>query len=103
MKNGICRRSYAEPGDLLLSRHLDLFGEWTHQEGVQNIRMQQADALDLDRQLPPEWAGYDLIVSSAMLEYIPKDRLGLVLDQLKRRLNVTGRLLLFVTRRIWTA
>ena len=82
---------------------LDLFGEWIQQAGTREIRLQQADALELDGRLPSDWTGYDLIISAAMLEFIPKDRLGLVLERLKRRLKDSGRLLLLVTRRTWIA
>jgi cyclopropane fatty-acyl-phospholipid synthase-like methyltransferase len=40
--------------------------------GVTDIRLRQADVLALDDQLPPDWRDYDLILSAAMLEYLPK-------------------------------
>ncbi len=77
---------------------LDLFRQWMDHEGIQDIELQQADALDLDRQLPQDWKDYDLIVSSAMLEYIPKEKLSQVLTNLKSLLHREGALLLLVTR-----
>ena len=82
---------------------LDLFGAWVEKEGAKNIALQQANVLDLENQIPPHWKSYDLIVSSAMFEYIPKENLGQALRNLKRLLHENGRLLVFVTRRTWIA
>jgi hypothetical protein len=54
---------------------LDPFRHWMNKEGVQDIQLRQANALDLENQLPQSWTGYDLMVSAAMLEYIPQSRL----------------------------
>jgi 2-polyprenyl-3-methyl-5-hydroxy-6-metoxy-1,4-benzoquinol methylase len=78
---------------------LDLFQQWNRREGVQDIQLRQADVLDLENQLPQDWAGYDLIVSSAMLEYIPKDKLSQALGNLRKLLNHDGRLIAIVTKR----
>lgn len=80
---------------------LDLFSQWVKKEGAEKIQLQQANVLDLENQLPQDWKDYDLIVSSAMFEYIPKENLGQALEKLKRLLNENGRLLVFVTRRTW--
>jgi cyclopropane fatty-acyl-phospholipid synthase-like methyltransferase len=80
---------------------LDLFRHWMQKEGVQDIQLHQADALDLENQLPEGWKGYDLIVSSTMLEYISKEDLGQALGNLRKLLNREGRLLVFVTKRTW--
>jgi cyclopropane fatty-acyl-phospholipid synthase-like methyltransferase len=85
---------------------LDLFAQWIQNEGAQNIHIRQADVLDLRDQLPPDWAGYDLVVSSTMLEYIAMERRHQALANLKGVLRgngsgENGRLLLFVTRRTW--
>jgi len=86
---------------------LDLFHQWISKEAVQNIFMQQANVLDLEHQLPQEWVDYDLIVASALLEYIPRDQLSQALGNLKGLLNHQGRMLVFVTKRTrltrWTA
>ena len=82
---------------------LDLFRQWMNKEGVQDIQLQQANVLDLENQLPQGWAGYDLIVASAMLEYIPKEKLSQALGNLRNLLNQNGRLLVFVTKRTWIA
>jgi ubiquinone/menaquinone biosynthesis C-methylase UbiE len=55
---------------------LELFQQWMQKEGVQDIQLQQANVLDLENKLPENWIGYDLIVSSAMLGYIPEEKLA---------------------------
>jgi 2-polyprenyl-3-methyl-5-hydroxy-6-metoxy-1,4-benzoquinol methylase len=80
---------------------LELFRQWINKEGVQDIQLQKANALDLENQLPRDWLDYDLIVCSAMLEYIPKEKLGQALGNLRKLLNRNGHLLVFVTKRTW--
>jgi cyclopropane fatty-acyl-phospholipid synthase-like methyltransferase len=82
---------------------LALFGQWVTKADARNIYMQQADILDLESQLPQGWDGYDFIVSSAMLEYIPKNKVGQALGNLRRLLSEKGNLLVFVTKRTWIA
>jgi cyclopropane fatty-acyl-phospholipid synthase-like methyltransferase len=65
------------------------------------VQLREADVLELDRQLPRDWTGYDLIVSVAMLEYVAKPRLATALAALRARLAAQGRLLVFITRRNW--
>jgi SAM-dependent methyltransferase len=80
---------------------LDLFREWMKKEGVRDIQLQEADVLDLEYQLPESWIDYDLIVSSALLEYIPKEKLSQALGNIRGLLRNNGHLLVFVTRRTW--
>jgi 2-polyprenyl-3-methyl-5-hydroxy-6-metoxy-1,4-benzoquinol methylase len=82
---------------------LDLFRRWMDEEKVQDIQLQQANVLALDNQLPQDWQDYDVVVSSALLEYIPKEKLSLALGNLRQLLNQKGRLLVFVTKRTWIA
>jgi len=108
---GITRRKgFAEitfHGFDLTPAMLDLFRQWMHKEGVQDIQLQQANVLDLENQLPKDWKGYDLIVSSTMLEYIPEEKLSQALSSLRRLLNWDGHLLVFATKETritrWTA
>lgn len=79
---------------------LDRFRAKIDQLGLDGIRLCKADVLNLER-LPRSWTDYNLIVSSAMLEYIPKSRLPEALRALRRRLTNSGTLLLFITRRNW--
>lgn len=82
---------------------LEFFNTWMKKEEVEDIQLHQANVLNLENQIPPDWTGYDLIVSSAMLEHIPKEKLGLALGNLRRLINENGRLLVFATKRTWIA
>ncbi len=77
---------------------LNLFKQWIHKQGLHTISLKQADVLLLKQQLPPKWKDYDLIVSSGMLEYIPKKKIEIALLNLKERLKGKGTLLLFITK-----
>ena len=65
--------------------------------GIQGVRLAQADVLQLDA-LPQTWSDYDLIVTAAMLEYVPRSSLPAALRALRGRLHARGTLLLFITR-----
>lgn len=78
---------------------LDRFREHLRSADVADVRLMQADVLDLQNSLPADWAAYDLIVSSAMLEYVPRDRLPDALANLRSRIGPAGTLLLFISRR----
>jgi len=69
--------------------------------GIRQVRLIQANVLELDRQLPPSWSNYDLIVSCSMLEYVPKSRLAQALLVLNARLAKDGTLLVVITRKNW--
>ena len=49
--------------------------------------------------LPATWQDYDLIVSSAMLEYLPQPALPAALQGLRQRLRPEGTLVVFISRR----
>jgi ubiquinone/menaquinone biosynthesis C-methylase UbiE len=89
----------------LTSTMLDIFRKRIIEEKLINVRLNQADILNLTS-LPVDWREYDLIVSSAVLEYIPSDKINIALSNLKQLLKEDGILLLFITRRkfltIWT-
>lgn len=80
---------------------LALFQAWVEAEGAQGIYLQQADVLDLKDHLPSDWNGFDWVVSSAMLEYIPEEKRDQALQNLKGLLNENGQILLFLTKRTW--
>lgn len=65
---------------------------------IPGVRLREADVLQAES-LPASWSGYDLIVSAAMLEYVPRSELPAALRMLGARLAPDGRLLLFVTRK----
>ncbi|OGX86519.1 hypothetical protein BEN48_12710 [Hymenobacter glacialis] len=82
---------------LMLSR----FREKLVRRPVPHLEMVAADVLALD-QLPATWHEYDLIVSAAMLEYLPKARLVEALAGLRRRLKPDGTFVLFISQQsIW--
>ncbi len=76
------------------------FRETLTQHDVSNVHLCEANVLELER-LPPSWTNYDLIVSVAMLEYVPRAALVTALTSLRTRLAPHGWLLLFITRKNW--
>lgn len=79
---------------------IDGFQQSLASRAIDDVRIVQADVLQLDT-LPSGWSGYDLVVSSAMLEYLPQDRVVDSLAALRGRLGSNGTLILFITRRNW--
>jgi SAM-dependent methyltransferase len=77
---------------------LEIFREWIVQEEAGNIELQQADVLEPES-LPSHWKNYNMVVSSAMLEYLPTDKTQDALANLKQLLGPEGILLIIVTRR----
>jgi len=69
-------------------------------DDISNVHVREANVLELDK-LPPSWTNYDLIVSVAMLEYLPRADLVTGLTSLRTRLARHGWLLLFITRKNW--
>jgi ubiquinone/menaquinone biosynthesis C-methylase UbiE len=67
---------------------------------ISNVRLKEANVLDL-RSLPDDWTHYDLIVSAAMLEYVPRDAIVQAVSGLRARLVPHGTFLLFITRHNW--
>ncbi|HEX5421269.1 MAG TPA: class I SAM-dependent methyltransferase [Gammaproteobacteria bacterium] len=66
--------------------------------GTKDVRLAEADVLDLDA-LPATWTGYDLILSISVLEYLAKHDLPHALAQLRERLAPGGRILVMITRK----
>ena len=79
---------------------LDRFRATLAARGIRGIELAQADVLALE-QLPASWREYDLVVSSAMLEYLPPERLSHALNGLRGLLRANGLLVVFITRRNW--
>lgn len=77
---------------------LQILSTWLSTEGVTDVELRQANVLELTG-LPADWRGYDLIVSSAMLEYLTREQLVVALRELASRLAPGGRLLVCITRR----
>jgi SAM-dependent methyltransferase len=76
------------------------FREQLTQHYITNVQLREANVLELET-LPPSWTNYDLIVSVAMLEYVPRAAFLTALTSLRTRLAGQGRLLLFITRKNW--
>jgi protein-S-isoprenylcysteine O-methyltransferase Ste14/SAM-dependent methyltransferase len=79
---------------------LSRFQERLKALNVTKVRLREANVLELQG-LPTDWANYDLVISAAMLEYVPRAELMKALAALRVRLAPDGCLLLFVSRRIW--
>jgi cyclopropane fatty-acyl-phospholipid synthase-like methyltransferase len=79
---------------------LDRFRQRLERGDLPAVQVREADVLELQR-LPADWSAYDLIVSVAMLEYVPKAKFATALGALRTRLAPQGRLLLFITRKNW--
>jgi SAM-dependent methyltransferase len=77
---------------------LERFRAAARRRDVPEVALREADVLHLET-LPEAWRGYDLVVSSGMLEYVPRSRLPDALRGLRRRLAGDGALFLFVSRR----
>lgn len=82
----------------LTQRMLEIFQQWMTREEISGIELRQADVLETGT-LPSHWREYDLVVSSALLEYLPRHQLGNALANLKRLLKQGGTLLAFITKR----
>ncbi len=79
---------------------LDRFRQVLEVRGISGMRLTEANVMDLDA-LPASWNGYDLVASASMLEYVPRESLPQALGALRARLNATGTMVLFITRRNW--
>lgn len=65
---------------------------------IRDVNLREADVLSLET-LPSTWTDYDLIISAAMLEYLPRAQLSAALNSLGLRLAPGGHLLIFITRK----
>jgi len=82
-----------------LSPHmLERFLAWMMREKISEIELRELNVLDLTPR-PDHWRDYDLIVTAAMLEYVPRTSLPKALMGLKELLLPGGKLILFITRR----
>ena len=79
---------------------LAVFREKLQRGAIEGVEVVQADVLHLDT-LPVNWNDFDLIISAAMMEYLPRENLVGALSGLKSRLSDTGRMVLFITRKNW--
>ncbi len=82
----------------LTQNMLDIFQQWIAEQGANDIELKQADVLEIET-LPSHWNEYDLIVTATMLEYLPKDKLGVAFANLRQLLKNDGILLVIITKR----
>src|SRR5262249_32428349 len=68
-------------------------------QGITQVRLKQANVVELDQQLPSSWCNYDLIISASILEYVARPDLSKALSALRARLAPHGTLLVVITRK----
>ncbi len=101
LRDSLLRRGLAPQllhGFDLTPAMLDRFRATLQRRGIDGVELAQANVLKLDA-LPSSWGNYDLVVSAAMLEYVPRDRFVDAIKALRAQLNAGGRFVLFITRR----
>jgi SAM-dependent methyltransferase len=81
----------------LTQRMLDIFKERIEGEKREGIELQRANVLEIET-LPAHWRDYDLIASSALLEYLPPHETTRTVSNLLHLLRNEGTLLTFVIR-----
>lgn len=65
---------------------------------IAQVQLHEADMLDAVA-LPVDWDDYDLVISTSMLEYLPREQLPCALAALRARMAPRGRMLVMVTRK----
>lgn len=60
------------------------------------VQLQEANILD-DNALPEGWTGYDFVISTSMLEYLPREQLPHALSALRVRMALGARMLVVIT------
>jgi len=82
----------------LTPQMLNQLEAWIEQTGAKGIETALFNVLDLDAR-PSNWGSYDRVVTSAMMEYLPRSSLAKALRGLGSLLVENGSLLLVITRR----
>jgi SAM-dependent methyltransferase len=67
-----------------------------------NVDLREGDILEASR-LPDEWTDHDLVMTSGLLEHVPRTALISVLSAMRDRLRPSGWILMFVTRKNWVS
>lgn len=79
---------------------LDEFKRWLGEHlPAKPVELAQANVLELGSALPAAWNNFDLILSSGMLEYVPKDKLVVALQNLRSLLSPTGTMVVFISQK----
>jgi cyclopropane fatty-acyl-phospholipid synthase-like methyltransferase len=76
---------------------LEPFKAWIKNNNITNIKINQEDILNLKENHKPNT--YDLIVSSAMLEYLSKQELKQTLSNFNQTLKKQGKILIFISKK----
>lgn len=82
----------------LTENMLKIFQHWIVSAKADNIVLAKANVLDTNS-LPIGWNSFDLIVSSTMLEYLPRDKVKDALSNLKSMLKPEGTIVVIITKR----
>ncbi len=77
---------------------LNIFQQWIDKTAADNISLAKADVLD-PNSLPAAWNSFDLIITSTMFEYLPRDKVKTALSKLKDRLKTDGTIVVIITKR----
>lgn len=77
---------------------LNLFRKWIKENMIKNIQLMPAD-INNPEDLPSSWKSYDLIISSAMLEYLSEKEMEMALKSLRNLLKKDGILIILITKR----
>jgi SAM-dependent methyltransferase len=101
VRDACIRRGYtptALHGFDLTPAMLDRLRATLARRGIDGVELAEANVLRVDA-LPASWRDYDLVVSAAMLEYVPRHQFVDALAALRARLKEGGSFVLFITRR----
>ncbi len=83
----------------LTQKMLDDFSKWASSQKKLDLTLIKADVTDPAWGRAQGWHGFDMVMSSAMLEYVPKESLPIAFENLRESLSDDGILLLFITRK----
>ena len=83
----------------LTQKMLDDFSKWASSQKKLDLTLIKADVTDPAWGRVEEWHGFDMVMSSAMLEYVPKESLSIAFENLRESLSDDGIFLLFITRK----
>lgn len=78
---------------------LDDLCNWAASQKKLDLTLRKTDVTDPAWPEAEGWSGYDLVMSSAMLEYVPKESISIALGNLRKSLADDGIFLLFITRK----
>jgi ubiquinone/menaquinone biosynthesis C-methylase UbiE len=82
----------------LTENMLKLFEQWIISVNAENVELTKADVLDTNS-LSAGWNNFDLIISSTLLEYLPRDKVKDALYNLKSTLKPKGTIVVIITKR----